>query len=115
MLAYHHLGVWRHGDAVVVRFGDHRILDEVAIEKIGQELYAVADQEKCHRLILDLTGVERISTVMLGKLLMLNQRLLAKGGELRLCGLEPEVQPVFEMTKLNHILEICETESEALR
>ena len=40
MLLYHHLGVWKHGNAIVVRFGDHQILDELTVKKITEELYA---------------------------------------------------------------------------
>ena len=34
---YHHLGVSKHADRVVVRFGDHRILDELTVKKISDE------------------------------------------------------------------------------
>ncbi|MCL4193162.1 MAG: STAS domain-containing protein [Thermoguttaceae bacterium] len=115
MLTYRHLGVWKDGDITVVRFGDHRILDEVAIDKIGEELYAVASQEKCQKLLLNFAGVERLSTLMLGKLLMLNRKMQSKGGQLKLCDVDPQVRDVLASTRLDQILEICESEADARR
>jgi anti-anti-sigma factor len=110
---YHHLGVWTHGDTTVVRFGDHRILDELAVKKISDELFGVAAGLKCHHLIVDFTGVYALSTLMLGKLLMLRKLMAAKGGRLILCEIAPEVECVFVETKLTQILEIMDTEADA--
>lgn len=114
-MIYRHLGVWRQGDVTTVRFGEHRILDERAIDKLGDELYAVAEQEDCRNLLLNFSSVERLSTVMLGKLLMVNQKMESKGGKLRLCELGPEVREVFNTTKLDHILELRGSEADALQ
>ena len=115
MSVYRHLGVWRQGDVVVVRFGEHRILDERAIDILGDELYAVAEQEGCRNLLLNFSSVDRLSTVMLGKLLMVNKKMEAKGGKLRLCAIGPEIREVFNTTKLDRILDIRENEAEALK
>jgi anti-anti-sigma factor len=114
MPVYHYLGVWKHGSALIVRFGEHRILDDITVEKIGVELYGVADRADCQHLILNLSGVVRLSSVMLGKLLMLQRKMAIKGGKLKLCEIEPEAQEVFASTKLSHILDIRESEADAL-
>ena len=59
---YHHLGVSKHEDKTVVRFGDHRILDELTVKKISDELFGVAAGAKCHHLIMNFTGVRGLST-----------------------------------------------------
>jgi anti-anti-sigma factor len=111
---YHHLAVWKHEDKVVVRFGDHRILDELTVKKIGDELLDVAAGAKCHHLIVNFTSVSGLSTLMLGKLLVLRKIMAAKGGRLILCEIAPEIECVFVETKLNQILEIMDTEEQAL-
>jgi stage II sporulation protein AA (anti-sigma F factor antagonist) len=115
MSIYRHLGVWKHGDVTVVRFGEHRILDELAVKKIGDELNGVADRADCRNLVLHFASVVGLSSLMLGKLLMLEQKMASKGGKLTLCEIEPEVQEVFASTKLNHILDIRESEDDAIR
>jgi len=112
---YHHLGVWTHGESTVVRFGDHRILDELTVKKISDELFGVAAGVKCHHLIVNFTSVYGLSTLMLGKLLMLRKLVAAKGGRLILCEIAPEIECVFVETQLTQIFEITDTETDALK
>ena len=111
---YHHLGVWKHDDKFVIRFGDHRILDESTVKMIFDELLDIAEGAKCRHLIVNFSSVEGISTLMLGKLLLLRKIMAAKGGKLILCEIAPDVEPVFIETKLTQILEIADTEADAL-
>ena len=115
MYIYHHLAVWKHGDVIVIRFGDHRILDELTVNKISDELYGVADREDCHNLLLNFASVVGLSSLMLGKLLMLQKKMEAKGGKLKICEVGPAVEGVFEETKLNRIFDIRQSEQDALK
>jgi anti-sigma B factor antagonist len=115
MYAYHHLGVWKHGDVIVVRFGEHRMLDELTVSKISDELYAVADRADCHNLLLNFSSVAGLSSVMLGKLLMLQKKMESKGGKLKICEVGSAIQEVFAETKLHQIFDIRDAELDALR
>jgi anti-sigma B factor antagonist len=115
MCAFRYLGLWKHGPITVVRFGEHRILDEMTVNKIADELYAVAERADCPYLLLNFASVVRLSSVMLGKLLMLQRKMEAKGGKLRLCDLEPEVREVFESTKLIQIFDIRDSELDGIK
>ena len=115
MSIYSHLGVWRQGNVTVVRFGEHRILDELAVKKISDELNEIADHVDCRNLVLNFASVVGLSSLMLGKLLMLQQKMILRGGMLNLCEIEPEVEEVFATTKLSHILDIRESEDDAIR
>jgi anti-anti-sigma factor len=113
-LIYHHLGVWQHGKVIVVRFGDHQMLDELTVKKISEELYDIADRADCKHLVLDFSGVLGFSTLMLGKLLVLRKKMLSKEGRLVLCDLGPEVEDVIVAMKLDTIFEIMPSEADAL-
>jgi stage II sporulation protein AA (anti-sigma F factor antagonist) len=115
MSIYHHLGAWKHGEVIVVRFGERRILDELAVKRISDELNGVADRADCHNLVLNFASVVAVSSLMLGKLLMLQQKMASKGGRLTLCEIEPEVQEVFAATKLSQTIDIRESEDDAIR
>jgi anti-sigma B factor antagonist len=112
---YHYLGVRRQGEVVVIRFGEHRILDEAAVEKIGNELHGVADRANCHNLLLNFASVVSLTSLMLGNLLLLKKNIEAKGGKLRLCQVAPEIREIFAATKLGQIFDIQESEQDALR
>lgn len=111
---YRHLGVWREGDVTVVRFGDHHILDEMTVGKLGDELYGIATRPDCAKLLISFVGVEHLTSLMLGRLLMLKRRMEAKPGRFMLCEMEPVVYEIFTTTHLHEILEIHESLGEAL-
>jgi anti-sigma B factor antagonist len=114
MSIYHQLGVSKKGDVLVVRFGEHRILDEAVVNRIGNELYDVADRADCHHLLLNFASVAGLSTLMVGKLLMLQRKMESKGGKLKLCDLGPELQEIVTSTKLDQILDTWDSEQDAL-
>ena len=115
MTTYHFLGVWKYGPVISVRFGEHRILDDLTVSRIADELYGVADRPDCQCLLLNFASVVQLSSVMLGKLLMLRRKMESKGGTIMLCDIGPEVQDVFETTKLAQIFDIYETEIDGVR
>lgn len=112
---YRHLGVWKEGDVTIVRFGEHRILDELAVNKLGDEMYSVAQRDDCRKLLLNFASVEHLTTLMLGKILMLRSKMESKGGTLALCDLEPRVRDVFATTNLDKIVPLYESEIDAVR
>ena len=95
--------------------GKHRVLDELTVDKISDELLEVADRPDCHRLLLDFSGVAQLSSAMLAKLLILRRKMAAKREKLRLCGIEAQLRSVFAITKLDRIFDILDTEVGAIQ
>jgi anti-anti-sigma factor len=58
-------------------------------------------------VLIDLTHVERISSVEPGTLVGLHKRVAASGGRLTLFNLSPLVFEVFAVTRLDTFLTIC--------
>lgn len=115
MFIYRNLVVWKHGDVSVVRFGEHRMLDELTVKRIIDELNEIAHRADCQNLVLNFAGVVGVSSLMPEKLLTIQHIMAMQGGRLKLCGIEPEVQEVFTTTELDHILDIRESEDDAIR
>jgi anti-anti-sigma factor len=115
MPAYHYLGVRNNGAVVVVHFGKCRVLDIITADRIGDDLYRLADDPGCRNLLLNFSGITGLSSVMLGKLLVLRKKMQHKQGQVKLCDVGSEVNEVFATTKLNRLLDIRENEAEALR
>ena len=111
----HFLGVRKHGSVMVIRFGEHRILDEASVKKFGDELFQVADRGDCKNVLLNFTGVDGLSSAMLGVMLMLRKKINEKQGKLKLCLVGPEIMEIFHATKLGKIFEILGTEQHALQ
>ncbi|MGA2033090.1 MAG: STAS domain-containing protein [Thermoguttaceae bacterium] len=111
----HHLGVRKQGNVTIIRFGEHQILDEQAVHKIGTEMHGVADRPECHNLLLNFAGVVGLCSAMLGNMLMLKKKMELKGAELKLCQVGAEIQEVFSATKLGQLFDVRTTEQEALK
>lgn len=66
------------------------------------------------KLLLDLSGVEFLDSTGLGVIVGALKRLKGLGGELRLCGGEPGIRRVFELTGLDKILDLYDTVDTAM-
>lgn len=113
--SYRHLYVRKQGNAIVVQFDKHQILDELAVKEITEELCSVADRAGSHHLVVNLSKVVGLSSSMLGKLVMLQNRMEQKKRQLRLCNVGAEIRDVLAATKLHRILHVSESEDDALR
>ena len=109
------LGLRKQGDVLVIRFGEHRILDELTIKKFGDDLFHVADRPDCDNLLLNFTGVVGLSSAMLGVMLMLRKKMSQKSGTLKLCQVGPEIMDVFHATKLGQLFDILGTEQQGVK
>jgi anti-sigma B factor antagonist len=101
-------------DVSVVEFVDKRILDEQNIQLIGDQLFELVDDLGKKKLLLNFANVEYLSSAALGKLMTLNKKVKAAGGELRLANIKPEIKEVFSITKLDKMLKIFNSEQDAL-
>ncbi|MDZ4820399.1 MAG: STAS domain-containing protein [Planctomycetota bacterium] len=114
MAAFRRLAISEAGDVTVVRFVDRKILDELNIQELGQELFQLVEQENRVRLLLNFFNVEFLSSAALGKLITLDKKVKAHNGKLKLSNIRPEIYEVFAITKLNKLFDIKEDEADAL-
>lgn len=87
--------------------------DELASSGAESSFLGVAD-EKPPRVVIDLSGVEYISSSGLRVLLMFSRALENQEAELRLCGLSPFVTEVFEVGNFSSVFTIFENSETAL-
>jgi anti-anti-sigma factor len=114
MAVHRRLEVSDVGDVTVVRFVDRKILDEANIQRLGEELYQLVEQEGKLKLLLNFTSVDFLSSAALGKLISLDKKVKTHGGVLKLSNIRPEIYEVFAITRLNKVFDIRGTEAEAL-
>jgi anti-sigma B factor antagonist len=90
----------------VIRFLDRNLFDETTIREVGAQLFAAMPVGGPPRLILDFSGVQQVSSALLGKLILLQRRVDAAGGKLRLCELGPAIRDVMRTTNLDRLFAI---------
>jgi anti-sigma B factor antagonist len=115
MSEYRHLDINVVGDVTVVRFRDQKILEDLNVQELGQELFQLIEQDHRQKLVLNFFGVEFLTSAALGKLITLDKKVKNHGGTLKLCNIRPEIYEVFEITKLTRLFEIKEEETDALK
>ena len=108
VFGYRHLAVRRDGVTVIVQFGKHQIFNELTVKEIAEELNSLSDRTPHRDLALDLQKVLSLSSLMLGKLVMLHKRLESDRRQLRLFNVGPELRDVLATTRLDQVLNIQE-------
>jgi anti-sigma B factor antagonist len=90
----------------LIRFLDRRLFDDSIVREAADQLFAALPTDRPITLILDFTGVDQISSAMLGKLILLQRRVDASKGQLRLCELSPTIQTVLRTTNLDRLFAV---------
>jgi len=67
------------------------------------------------QVLLDITGLEYISSSGLRVLLMFLKKIRAAGGRFMLCGMSPDIREIFEISGFVNIFEIFDDQAAALR
>ena len=99
----------------VATFVDRKILEESNIQQVGRELFALSDEGRVERLILDLSNVDFMSSAMFNKLFLLQKKAKAAGMTLVLCSINSAVYQVFEITMANRLLQISADREAAIQ
>ena len=110
-----------------MQLGPKRFADAIALFPQGRIDHATADDFRAaltpylascgaggDRLVLDFSGVEYISSVGLRVLILASKQVKAQGGALAVCGLQPVVREIFEISRFNLVLDVFPTMREAL-
>ncbi|MGO8688268.1 MAG: STAS domain-containing protein [Thermoguttaceae bacterium] len=114
MANYRRLEVKQVGDVTVVRFRDHKIVEDVNIQELGSEMFQLIEVENRNKLLLNFSAVDFLSSAALGKLITLDKKMKAHGGTLKLSNIRPEIFEVFTITRLNRLFDIKDDEADAL-
>lgn len=110
------LNVYHEDDGVViVTFIDPKILEEARIFQIGQEMMRAAKLERYPKIIFNFTGVQFMSSAMIGKWVLVNKHMRSNDGRMKLCCVAPNVMEVFKITRLNRVFDFRDTEEVSLR
>ena len=102
-------------DVTHVRFKDRNILEEAAIQQIGDDLAGLIEADANPKLLLDFSGVEHLSSAALGTLITVNNKVKSKGGQLRLSDIDEQIYEVFVITKLNKLFQIHDDQEAAAK
>lgn len=105
----------REGPFTVIDFQTESLMNHADLERIGQALYRLIDEEHHKQVLLDFTRVRFLSSQAIGILLTLNKKLAqVEGGKLVLCGVGPSLMELLKITRLNRVFTIRTDRKDAL-
>jgi len=93
----------------IVEFADRKILDEVCIMEIQEELEKLVEAKNGGNILLCFKSVEHLSSAALGMLITLKNKIEAKSGKLKLSDINAQIFEVFKITRLNKMFDIHPT------
>lgn len=104
-----------------------RIGDVVVVDVSGRVDHTSADQFRAalwphlagcaaggDRLVLDLAGLEYVSSAGLRVLMLASREVKARDGTLVVCGLQPIVREIFEISRFNVVFHVLPDRASAL-
>lgn len=98
----------KEGDAIALLLTTPRLLDDATVKETIDELCNAVDRAEHHNIVLDFSQIRSLSSLMLGKLVMLQGKLRQRNRLLALWNVCAEVREVLTATKLDQVLHVKE-------
>jgi anti-anti-sigma factor len=91
---------------------------DISSSKIGLDardaLLELADKEPGQKIILNFQNIQILSSAPIGTLVNLRNQLNSSGGSLALCRLDADIREILQLTRVEDLFSIFETEQEAI-
>ena len=101
-------------NVTVLRLKTSQLLGDDAIRDLFEPVYLLPTIGR-NCLVINFGAVEYLTSMTLGKLIMLNRKVQAANGRLALCHLSPMADEILEVTRLKPLFHIYATEQQALK
>ena len=107
----------------VVKLKDEKVMAPQRIETLGVELLSLVEKETADdeqsadaiNVIINFENVRFFSSGAINKLIVLEKRVRARGGQIRLSNMQPEVRDLFSYTNLDSMFDIRNGQAEAIQ
>lgn len=109
------LKVTQSNGVAMVEFIDRKILDEICIAEIEEELFRLVESQAGVKLLLCFKNVGHFTSAALSMLLKLKKKVDENRGALKLSDISPQIYDVFKITQLNKKFDIYGTAVEAMK
>lgn len=108
------LAVSQQDEVTVVDFRDATILDAYHIDQISKELYALVEEQKATKIVVDLATIKMLSSQTLGVFLNMRKKLSDIEGKMVFAGVDPRLYRVFKVTNLQALFDFFEDRGKAV-
>src|SRR6266545_3280323 len=103
----------RPNSIAVISWTGPTVLDASNADELRHRFQDV--ERSTARLVLDMSQVQFVDSSIIGALVGLLRRSHAAGGDVKLAALPPELETIFELTRLQRVFRILPSVDEAVR
>lgn len=100
------LTIAERGGVTIATVETTNMLDAITVTDFGEEVVTYVHQHPGLRLLLNFEKVEFLTSAALSELIRIHDTVEKSGGKLRLWGVSPDIQRVFQVTKLDELLSV---------
>ena len=101
------------GPITVGTIHNSSMLDGRVVETFGAQALSFVKPRAGLHFLLDFAGVDYLSSAALTELIRINDAVVAGGGSMRISGVSPQIQKVFEITRFDKSFDIQKGETAA--
>ena len=94
---------------------DAKILEEEQIQSLEKTFMSLIEQNTGIRLLIDFSGVQFLTSSVLGLLIRLSRKVFQSEGRLRLCSIDNKILEIFKITRLDKVFEIYQDRQQAVK
>lgn len=102
-----YLQLEERGDTAVVGLGVSLLTEDVNLDQVGHELFALVEQFGCRKLVVSLRNVRVVTSGGLGKLITIHRKMHRHDGIVVFCDVQPAVEEVLETSRLITYLKVA--------
>ncbi len=103
----------RPNSIAVISWTEPTVLDASNADELRHRFQDV--ERNTSRLVLDMGQVQFVDSSIIGALVGLLRRSHAAGGDVKIAALPPELETIFELTRLQRVFRILPSVDEAVR
>lgn len=100
------IGVEYVDDVVVITLLLEKILEQSDIQDLQDSIMPLVDQKPSVNMVIDFANVRFLSSSVLGLLIRISKRIYETAGELRLSTIDPKINEIFKITRLDKVFQI---------
>ena len=100
------------GEVIVVSFLAPQITGDEAANELAKQFAGTVQHA---RVLMNLGNLEMLGSAAVGKLIWLNRKVRAAGGQLKMCGMRGRIKELMARLRLDRLFDAYETEGEALQ
>jgi anti-sigma B factor antagonist len=109
------IGVEYAKNATIATLTDERILEEFDVQSLENSIMPLIESTSGINLVMDFGNVKFLTSAVLGLLIRVSKKIYESGGQLKLCGINPQIFKIFKITRLDRVFDIYEDQEKAIQ